>query len=62
MNAKDLLGINKYMWAWYYQHQNDELITVKVIIFSKTIRIKDCKGIFVLLFGAESITGQPGLI
>lgn len=43
--------IAEYFWRWYDVHLDDRIITVKILIFNKTIRVRDLESLFVMLFG-----------
>lgn len=47
--VKESLGV--FFWNWYKFHQEDKIITINFFIFSKTVRVKNIKEIFKLLFG-----------
>lgn len=38
-------------WNWFHQHQDDKVTTIKVWFLSKTVRVRDLRQIFVMLFG-----------
>jgi hypothetical protein len=41
------------MWRWFRENQNVSIFTVKKWIFSWTIKVKDVRFLFELLFGPE---------
>lgn len=45
--------IAKQFWGWLLQHWEDKLVTVKILIFNKTVRVRDLESLFVLLFGPK---------
>ncbi len=48
------LVVGKLFWIWYNANVNRKLTSIKLWIFSKSIYVKDLKGIFILLFGPEN--------
>lgn len=40
-------------WAWFHDHRDDRVTTVRVWFFSKTLYVRDLYQIFILLFGPE---------
>lgn len=40
-------------WEWYRAHSDDVIVKRKIVVFSVTIRVKDLRGLFVMLFGEE---------
>lgn len=45
------LLIAREFWKWYEEHQNDKIVKLKILFISKTVRVKDIKFVFELLFG-----------
>lgn len=45
------LALALVFWEWYEAHKDDTIIKRKVIIFSLTIKVKDLRELFVMLFG-----------
>ncbi len=43
----------RHFWRWYEQHREDVLLRRTVVIFKVTIRVRDLRDLFVMLFGAE---------
>jgi hypothetical protein len=39
------------MWAWYRDHENDTITTVKVWFINVKIHVHDIRVLFVILFG-----------
>jgi hypothetical protein len=54
--ALDILRklVSAEFWRWYNAHSDQQLTKVKVWIFSKTVRVKDIRPLFELLFGEEN--------
>jgi hypothetical protein len=44
-------AIARQFWAYFYAHQNDKLISRKVVFWSVTIYLRDLYPLFVHLFG-----------
>ena len=43
--------VSKLFWTWYFSNQDRKITTVKVWFITKTIYVRDIRGVFELLFG-----------
>ena len=44
-------AIARQFWGWYYTHQNDVIVSRKVLFWKATIYVRDLYPLFVHLFG-----------
>jgi hypothetical protein len=40
-------------WGWWYVHQDDVIVSRKVLFWTVSIRVRDLHGLFVRLFGEQ---------
>jgi hypothetical protein len=45
--------IGGIFWAWFRDHQDQKVTTIKVWFISRTVYVRDLRAIFELLFGKE---------
>lgn len=45
--------IGKFFWLWFDQHIDDEVTTVSFWFIHRTIRVRDLREVFILLFGPQ---------
>lgn len=51
MQAQVAAELSPFFWGWYDAHSNDKILTVGLWFLRKTIRVRDVRMVFVLLFG-----------
>lgn len=50
-------------WNWFDANRYEDVLTVKVWVFKKTIHVEDCQRIFEKFFGARPMTtGLQGVV
>lgn len=42
-----------FFWAWFHEHMEDKIVSINLLFIHKTVRVKNIKGIFEMLFGPE---------
>ena len=45
--------IAREFWIWYEQHKEDKIVSVGFLFLRKTVRVRNIKFVFELLFGAQ---------
>lgn len=51
-NAEIIRGnIAREFWNWYEEHREDKIISIGFLFIRKTLRVKDIRFVFVMLFG-----------
>ena len=43
--------VGKLFWTWYFANQDRKITTIRVWFISKTLYVRDIRGVFELLFG-----------
>jgi hypothetical protein len=46
-------ALSAVFWEWYRNHSDDVIIKRKIVLFSVTIRVRDLRALFEVLFGQE---------
>jgi hypothetical protein len=46
-------SVKRFMWEWFYQNSELTIYKLKVYFISKTVRVRDIRPVFELLFGPE---------
>lgn len=55
-NIKRFLAL--MFWNWYQVNQDDKLVRIDYWIFHKTMKVRDLKPVFELLFGPQPIANS----
>lgn len=50
--------IRGWLWAWYDLHRDDEVITIRVLIFKKVIRVEHFRPMIERLIGPHPGSGR----
>lgn len=45
--------IAREFWAWFELHKEDKIISIGIWFLRKTVRVRDIRSVFELLFGAQ---------
>lgn len=46
-------ALHDQFWQWFKQHQDDVVLKKNLLFFSLTVRVRDLRFVFNLVFGAE---------
>lgn len=46
-------ALHDQFWLWFAQHENDVVLKKNLLFFSLTVRVRDLRFVFNLVFGAE---------
>lgn len=55
LSPAQIAALNMVFWEWYHNHADTVLFKRKVLLFSVTIRVRDLRPLFVMLFGEEVV-------